>query len=38
MDYDDVFPDEVLRLPLKRYIEFTINLVLGASIVSKVPY
>ena len=33
-----MFLDEVLGLPPKRDIEFTINLVLGVALVSKAPY
>ena len=34
----DVFPDEIPRIPPKRDIEFTIELVPGAVPVSKAPY
>ena len=37
-EFKDVFPDEILGLPPKRDIDFTINLVLGATPVSKTPY
>ena len=33
-----VFPDEILGLPLKMEIDFTIELVPGAAPVSKTPY
>ena len=33
-----VFPDEILGLPPKRDIDFTIKLVLGSAPVSKTPY
>ena len=36
--FKDVFPDEILGLPPKRDIDFTIELVLGAAPVSKTPY
>ena len=38
MFWRDVFLDEILRLPLKRDIDFTIDLVSGATPVSKTPY
>ena len=37
-EFGDVFPDDILRLPPKRDINFTIELVLGAAPVSKTPY
>ena len=37
-EYTYMFPDEVLGLLPKRYIDFTINLVPRASLVSKTPY
>ena len=37
-EFMDVFPDEIPGLPPKRDIEFTIELVLGAALVSKTPY
>ena len=37
-EFRDVFPDEILGLPLKRDIDFTIDLVPGAARVSKTPY
>ena len=35
--FKDVFPDEVPGLPPKRDIYFTIELVLGAALVSRAP-
>ena len=37
-EFRDVFPDEILGLPPKRDIDFTIELVPGAAPVSKAPY
>ena len=37
-EFKDVFSDEILRLPPKRDIDFTIELVPGATPVSKTPY
>ena len=37
-EFRDVFPDEILGLPPKRDIDFTIELVLGVAPVSKTPY
>ena len=34
----DVFPGEIPRIPQKRDIDFTIQLVPGATLVSKSPY
>jgi len=36
-EYLDVFPEEVLGLPLDREVEFTIDLVLGSKPVSVAP-
>ena len=36
--YLDVFPEEIMGLPLKRELDFTIELVLGAVPSSKTPY
>ena len=36
--FRDVFPDEIPGLPPKRDIDFTIELVPGAALVSKTPY
>ena len=37
-EFKDVFLDEILGLPPKRDINFTIELVLGVAPVSKTPY
>ena len=37
-EFRDVFPNEILGLPPKRDIDFTIKLVPGAAPVSKTPY
>ena len=37
-EFRDVFPDEIPRIPPKRDIDFTIDLVPGATPVSKKPY
>ena len=37
-EFKDVFPDEILGLPPKRDIDFTIELVPRAALVSKTPY
>ena len=37
-EFRDVFPEEILGLPPKRDIDFTIELVPGAAPVSKAPY
>ena len=37
-EFRDVFPDDILGLPPKRDINFTIELVPGAAPVSKTPY
>ena len=37
-EFKDVFPDEIPGIPPKRDIDFTIELVLGAALVSKTPY
>ena len=37
-EFRDFFPDEILGIPPKRDIDFTIELVLGAALVSKTPY
>ena len=37
-EFRDMFPDEILGLPPKQDIDFTIELVPGATPVSKAPY
>jgi hypothetical protein len=37
-EFRDVFPEEVPRLPLKRDLEFSIDLMPGAVPTSRVPY
>ena len=37
-EFEDVFPDEILGLPPKRDIDFTIELVPGAAPMSKTLY
>ena len=37
-EFKDVFPNEILGLPPKRDIDFTIELVPGEEPVSKAPY
>jgi len=37
-EFEDVFPDEVLRLPPSREVEFSIDLVPGTGPVSMAPY
>ena len=37
-EFKDVFPDEILGLPPNRDIDFTIDIMLGKSLVSKTPY
>ena len=37
-EFRDVFSDEIPRLPPKRDIDFSIDLMLGAAPVSKTPY
>jgi hypothetical protein len=37
-EYRDVFPEEVLGLPLRRDIDFLIELALGVVPVSRAPY
>ena len=36
--FEDVFPEEILELPPKRELDFTIDLSLGAEPISKAPY
>ena len=37
-EFKDVFSDEILGIPPKRDIDFTIELVLGEALVSRAPY
>ena len=37
-DFPDVFPDELFGLPPEMEVEFTIDLVLGTTPISKTPY
>ena len=37
-DYPDVFLEDLLGLPPKREVEFTIDLALGTASISKTPY
>ncbi|MCI65357.1 RNA-directed DNA polymerase (Reverse transcriptase), partial [Trifolium medium] len=37
-EFPDVFPEDVTDVPLKREVEFTIDLVLGTSPISMAPY
>ena len=37
-EYADVFPDEISELPPSRDIDFSIDLILGAGLVSVAPY
>jgi len=37
-EYADVFPDEILELPPSRDVDFTIDLIPGAGLVSMAPY
>ena len=37
-EFEDVFPEEVLGLPLSREVEFSIDLVPGTGLVSMAPY
>ena len=37
-DFPDVFPDELFGLPPEMEVEFTIDLVLGTTPISKIPY
>jgi hypothetical protein len=37
-EYKDVFPEEVLGLPPRRNIDFSIELAPGAMLVSRTPY
>ena len=37
-NFPDVFPEELSSLPPKMEVEFTIDLVLGTTPISKTPY
>ncbi|MCI44949.1 RNA-directed DNA polymerase (Reverse transcriptase), partial [Trifolium medium] len=37
-EFADVFPDDILDLPPKREVEFSIDIVLGTSPISMAPY
>ena len=37
-DYEDVFPDELSRLPPQRDVDFTIELHPGTSLISMTPH
>nr|GFD26717.1 putative reverse transcriptase domain, aspartic peptidase domain protein [Tanacetum cinerariifolium] len=37
-EFPDVFPDELLRIPPVREVEFNIELIPGAEPISKAPY
>ena len=37
-DYPDVFPDDLPGLPPEREVEFTIDVALGTTPISKAPY
>ena len=37
-EFGDIFPDDIPGLPLKRYIDFNIDLMRGAETVSKETY
>ena len=37
-DFADVFPEELPDVPPERQVEFRINLVLGGTLIAKVPY
>ncbi|XP_027912185.1 uncharacterized protein LOC114180602 [Vigna unguiculata] len=37
-EYADVFPDEIPKLPLSRDVDFTIDLILGAGLMSMALY
>ena len=38
MEFKDVFPEEIPRLPLKRDLDFSIELIPGLVPASKAPY
>ena len=37
-EFTDVFPDDLLRLPSNREVEFSIDLLPGTTLISKAPY
>ncbi|MCI72229.1 cellular nucleic acid-binding protein, partial [Trifolium medium] len=37
-EFADVFPDDILDLPLEREVEFSIDIVPGISPISMAPY
>ena len=37
-EFSDVFPKDLLGIPIDREIEFSIDLLLGTSPISKAPY
>ena len=37
-EFEDVFPDELPRLPVDREVEFTIELIPGTTPISMAPY
>ena len=37
-EFPDVFPKDLLGIPIDRKIEFSIDLLLGTSPISKAPY
>ena len=37
-EFSDVFPEDLLRLPPPREVEFSIDVIPGISLISKQPY
>lgn len=37
-EYSDIFPEDLPRVPLKRQVEFRIDLVIGVAPIAKAPY
>ena len=37
-DFPDVYPEELLRVPLERQVEFQIDLMSGSTPIAKAPY
>ena len=37
-EFPDVFPDDLLRLPPNREVEFSVDLLLNTTLISKEPY